>query len=1089
MLALTALLCAAATAVSAQNRTLTGTVMGSDGQPIVGATVFVTDGQHKNVPLAGASTDANGRFSMNVPANAAEISAQFIGYEAQTLKIGGGRTAFDFKLADSSVMMEEVVAIGYAKVKRKDLTGSSVSVMGDDLKNMPVTTAAQALTGKAAGVNIVTQSGAPGADINITVRGGSSITQSTAPLYIVDGFAMENGLQNVDINDIASIDVLKDASATAIYGAQGSNGVILITTKSGKAGKTSVQYNTYFSFDMLGKKLDLLNVADYVKYQYEFQTYAGNMDKWTGMFGGDMSADDFYTGAYDRIAREYGSRAGIDWQDEVFGGYALTQNHNVSITGGNEKTQFMLSYNYNDQDGIMAKHGYKKNSVRAKINHELWKGVRLDFNTNFQSTDIEGGGSLGGMLKKTILQPVTGGVRYTNDQMLHTDLGDEMAALDSQYDLNNPILENSAVQQNKITRQYSVNAGIELDLYKGLTWRTAGSYIWSQAREDYWDEGTTKTAETYKTAGQTDIHPWGRRYNSEKYSYQITNTLSYGNTFADKHTLNLLLGQETLYTESMNTKNTYYGFPENNFGLNDLSMGQSYSRSSGISKNAIVSVFARAMYNYDNRYLVTATVRGDGSSKFAKGNKWGFFPSASAAWRISEERFWKDHGVAEVIENLKLRVGYGTSGNCNIDNNMYATDYSSGHYAIGNADVSTLKPGDTVGNPNLKWETTTSTNVGLDISMLRNRINLSVDWYNNQSNDLLIKNNIPTSTGYKYQFQNIGSVRNRGFEIVLNTVNVNTGGFRWTTDFNISFNRSKVLAIYGESGDDYFTSSQESGHCMYMIKVGQPIGQFYGYRYDGVYTTDMFDQNPDGSYTLKSGIPYDKNRKRGDIRPGDMKLKRLGDAVDADGEPVFNSTANDDRTVIGQAQPKFTGGFQNTFTYKGFDLNIFMNFAYGNKIFNMSSQRFIGPYLPNQNSLAVMNSRFTLLDPATGKETTNLARLAELNPRQHDARAMWSLKSDNKLAITCPMDYYLEDGSFLRLNTITLGYTLPKKLLSRAYINSLRIYVTLNNIHTFTAYSGYDPEVSATSSILTAGMDSSSYPRSKSYVVGLNLTF
>ena len=1037
MLALTALFCVTASAVSAQNRTITGRVVGSDSSPVIGASIFVTDGQHKTSPLAGTTTDVNGKYSLSIPANAAEITAQFIGYESQTQKIGGGRTAFDFTLDDSSVMMEEVVAIGYAKVKRKDLTGSSVSVMGDDLKNVPVTTAAQALTGKAAGVNIVTQSGAPGADINITVRGGSSITQSTTPLYIVDGFAMENGLQNVDINDIATIDVLKDASATAIYGAQGSNGVILITTKSGKAGKTSVQYNTYFSFEKLGKKLDLLDVADYVKYQYEFQTYAGNIDNWTDMFGGDKTAADFYTGAYDRIARDYGSRAGIDWQDEVFGGYALTQNHNVSITGGTDKTQFMLSYNYNDQDGIMARHGYKKNSVRAKINHELWKGVRLDFNTNFQSTNIEGGGSLGGTLKKTILQPVTGGIRYTNDQMLHVDLGDEMAALDSQYDLNNPILENNAVQQNKITRQYSVNAGVEIDLYKGLTWRTAGSYIWSQARSDYWDDGTTRSAHDYKTEEQDEIHPWGKRDNSEKYSYQITNTLSYGNTFADKHTLNLLLGQETLYSESMSLKNTYYGFPENNFGLNDVSMAKSYSRSSSIGKSSIVSVFARAMYNYDNRYLVTATVRGDGSSKFSKGNKWGFFPSASAAWRISEERFWKDHGVSEVIDNLKLRVGYGTSGNCNIDNNMYATDYGSGHYAIGNADVSTLKPGDTVGNPNLKWETTTSTNVGLDLSLLRNRINLSVDWYNNQSNDLLIKNNIPTSTGYKYQYQNIGSVRNRGFEIVLNTVNIDAGGFRWTTD------------MFDQSTD----------------KNGDPI------------------------YTLKKGIPYDKNRKRSDVQPGDMKLKRLSDAVDADGEPVFNSTSNDDRTVIGQAQPKFTGGFQNTFTYKGFDLNIFMNFSYGNKIFNMSSQRFIGPYLPNQNSLSVMKSRFTLLDPATGEETFDLARLAELNPNQHDRRAMWSIKSDNKLAITCPMDYYVEDGSFLRLNTITLGYSLPKRLLTRAHINSLRVYVTLNNIHTFTGYSGYDPEVSSTSSILSAGMDSSSYPRAKSYVVGLNLTF
>lgn len=1086
LFALAGVLCA-----QAQNRTVSGVVKDAHNEPVIGASVFTQpEGGGASV---GVTTDTDGRYTITVPASTNQLYFSYIGFEDKVVTIGT-RTQIDVTMDESSIQMEEVVAIGYAKVKRKDLTGSSVSVMGDELKHAPVTTAAQALTGKAAGVNIVTQSGAPGADINITVRGGTSITQSTEPLYIVDGFAMDNGLQNVDINDIETIDVLKDASATAIYGAQGSNGVILITTKSGKSGKTTVQYNTYFSFEKLGKKLDLLGVADYVKYQYEYQTLAGKMDNWVSMFGGSLADADFYTGAWNRIESEYGNRAGIDWQDEVFGGYALTQSHNISISGGSEKTQYMLSYNYNDQDGIMAKHGYTKSSIRAKINHELWKGVRLDFNTNFLNTNIEGGGSLGGALKKTILQPVTGGVRYTNEQMLYTDLGDEMQAIDSQYDLNNPILENNAVQQNKITRQYSVNAGIEFDLYKGLTWRTAGSYIWAQTREDYWDDGTTKTAETYKTEGQDNIHPWGRRYNTEKYSYQITNTLSYGNTFAEKHTLNLLLGQETRYSETMNTKNTYYGFPENNFGLNDISMAQSYSRSSGISKNAVVSFFGRAMYNYDDRYLVTASVRADGSSKFAKGNKWGYFPSASGAWRISEENFWKDGAISNVIDNLKLRIGYGTSGNCNIDDNMYATDYGSGHYAINGADVSTLKPGSTVGNPNLKWETTTTTNVGLDISLLKNRINLSLDWYNNESKDLLIQNNIPTSTGYSYQYQNIGSVRNRGFEIVLNTININKGGFRWTSDFNISFNRSKVLAIYGESGDDYFTRSQDDGHCMYMIKVGQPLGQFYGYFYDGIYTTDMFDQiinseTGEMSYRLKSGIPYDKNRKRDDVQPGDMKLRRLSDAVDADGEPVFTSTGTEDRTVIGNAQPKFTGGFSNTFTYKGFDLNIFMNFSYGNKIFNMSSQRFIGPYLPNQNTLTVMNSRFQLIDPTTGKETKDLARLAALNPQQYDAKAMWSLHSDNKLAITCPMDYYLEDGSFLRLNTITLGYTLPKRWLSKAHINSLRIYVTLNNIHTFTSYTGYDPEVSATSSILTQGMDNSAYPRSKSYVVGLNLTF
>ena len=345
----------------AQNRTITGTVR--DAQDVViGASVTV-----KGHSTLGTITDMDGNYSISVPASATELFFSYIGYETQSVAIKG-RTRIDVTLEESSQMLEEVVAIGYAKVKRKDLTGSSVSVGGDDLKMTPVTTAAQALAGKAAGVNIVTQSGAPGADINITVRGGTSITQGTEPLYIVDGFQMEDGLRNVDINDIESIDIMKDASATAIYGARGSNGVILITTKSGKAGKTEVSYNGYVSFDRLGKKLDLLGVEDYVKYQYEFQQLRDNMDNWASIFGGSINDADFYTGAYSRIHNDYANREGIDWQDEVFGNTGITQNHNVNISGGSEKTRYMLSYNYTGEDGIMDKHGYQKNSVRAKIN-------------------------------------------------------------------------------------------------------------------------------------------------------------------------------------------------------------------------------------------------------------------------------------------------------------------------------------------------------------------------------------------------------------------------------------------------------------------------------------------------------------------------------------------------------------------------------------------------------------------------------------------------------------------------------------------------------------------------------------------------
>ncbi|WP_321333214.1 TonB-dependent receptor [uncultured Bacteroides sp.] len=1059
--------------ILAQNKTITGTVKDAT-DIVIGASVVVKGS------ATGTITDLDGHYSISVPASAKQLTISFVGYESQTVTIGN-QSKIDVTLKESSLMLDEVVAIGYAKVKRKDLTGSSVSVGANDLKMAPVTTAAQALAGKAAGVSVVSQSGAPGADINITVRGGTSITQGTSPLYIVDGFQMENGLQNVDINDIESIDVMKDASSTAIYGARGSNGVILITTKSGKSGKTEVSYNGFVSFDHLGKKLSLLGVEDYVKYQYEFQALRGKQDQFASLFGGDINAADFYTGAYGRIADEYGNRAGIDWQDLVFGDTGITQNHNVNISGGTDKTRYMLSYNYTGEDGIMAKHGYQKNSIRAKINHELWKGVRFDFASSLQMTKVDGGGSLGGKLKQTILQPITGGSKWTNEQMIGSDMGTEFADImgDANYDANNPILDNLAVTDEKYTRLATVNAGLEIDIMKDLTFRTAGSYLWQQVRSDYWDDGSTKQAKANNSP-----YGYGHRNNSEKFSWQITNTLNYGFKLAEKHNFNVLLGQETYYQETMKLDNEYRSFSDGNFGLNDVSMGTPYDWESGKSREGLVSVFGRLSYNFNERYLFTGTLRGDGSSKFARGKQWGYFPSASAAWRISEESFMS--GLKEsFLDNLKLRVGYGTAGNNGIDDNMYATNYGSGHYGYNGGDFITYVPGSTLGNSELKWEKTTTTNIGLDMSLFSSRLNLSLDLYNNESSNLLIKNKIPSSTGYTDQYQNLGSIRNRGVEIVLNTTNVHTKDFTWTTDFNIAFNRSKVLDLYGSDEQNYFIQDYES-RMGYMVEIGKPLGQYYGLIYDGIYTTDDFKQSADGVYTLNDNVPYLKGSVRSEVRPGDVKYKAVAGETDADGKPVFSVN---DRTVIGNAQPKFTGGMNNTFRYKGFDLTVFMNFVSGNKVFNMSTQRFIGPYMANQNTLSKMKNRFALIDPATGKEATSLDRLAEMNPGQYSNATMWNISSNNKTAISDYSSYYLEDGSYLRLNTITLGYTLPKQLVQKVKISNARVYCTLNNIHTFTDYSGYDPEVSASDSALTPGIDNSSYPHSKSWVLGFNLTF
>lgn len=653
--------------IFAQNRTITGTVRDAV-DVVIGASVTV-----KGNSSIGTITDMDGKFRISVPSSARDLVIKFIGYDDAVIRLG---TPTDYKvtLKESSVMLEEVVAIGYAKVKRKDLTGAISSVGGKELANVPVTTAMQALQGKAAGVNIVTESGAPGAGANITIRGGMSLTQSTEPLYIVDGFEMGSALDNIDINDIESIDVLKDASSTAIYGARGSNGIILITTKSGKKGKTQVSYNTYFSFDKLAKKLDLMsNVEDFVKYQYEFAELTGITPTWSAFYDDGMATDatGFYTGVYDRIHERYADASSIDWQDEVFGGYAMTQSHNVNISTGTEKTQVMLSYNYNGQDGLLANHSANKSAFRAKINSELYKGIRLDVNAMFNNKSVDGGGSYSGM-KYVLRQPISGGTYFTRDQMLTEQTYVDFRGAESSYTASNPLIQNEASTSNKRSRMFSVNAGLEFDFLKHFTYRIAGSYRWNSSKStSFSDERSTGYLMDPVNTGMT-----GSIGNSESYSYQITNTLNYNQTFAKKHKVNLLLGHEVSYSEDESNSISVKQMPYPNHGIDDISLGNVEEKKSGHGHSGIVSAFLRANYTFDERYLLTATLRADGSSKFAKGHQWGVFPSASVAWRISEESFWKENRINDVVNSLKLRVGYGTTGNNGVGSFSYRTNVS-----------------------------------------------------------------------------------------------------------------------------------------------------------------------------------------------------------------------------------------------------------------------------------------------------------------------------------------------------------------------------------------------------------------------------
>lgn len=468
--------------VYAQNITVTGTVIDNTGEPLIGATVMQKGTQH------GVATDIDGNFTISVPSKAT-LQFSYIGYDTKEVPVNG-QTRIDVTLENNTTVLDEVVAIGYGTVKKKDLTGAVSSVSGSELAKVPVTSAAAALQGKAAGVNIVSQNGAPGASMNVTVRGGASLTQDTKPLYIVDGFAMSDALQNIDINDIETIDVLKDASSTAIYGARGSNGIIVITTKSAAAGKTKVDYNGYVSFDKLSKKLDMMsNVRDYVGYQYELAELQGKTTTWaTGYNDASYDNDDaWYSGIFGAMDERYGLAANpysIDWQDEAFGGHATTQNHNVSLSTGTEKTRVLLSYNHVNQDGLLANHDYRRNSIRAKINAELWKGVKVDFNSFFYDNMTHGGGSYGHM-DYVLLQPINGGTLFTQDEIRNTETSIQFKKLDSNYNLNNPLVQNLASTSGNHTRRFEVNAGITIDFLKYLSWRTQGNYSTS------WGKGTT----------------------------------------------------------------------------------------------------------------------------------------------------------------------------------------------------------------------------------------------------------------------------------------------------------------------------------------------------------------------------------------------------------------------------------------------------------------------------------------------------------------------------------------------------------------------------------------------------------------------
>ncbi|MEI6949082.1 TonB-dependent receptor [Paraflavisolibacter sp. H34] len=1031
-------------------KTVTGIVTDEKGQPLQGVNVLVKNG------AAGATTDAQGRYTLPLGKPGATLVFSYVGFTSQEVA-AKGESSLDVTLAEVVNKLNEVVVVGYGTMRKRDVTGTISSVKGKDLEKVPVASAAEALTGRVAGVQVTTQDGSPGADIEIKIRGGMSITQDNAPLYIIDGFASEVGLRGLTASDIESIEVLKDASTTSIYGARGANGVILITTRSGKRGRTVISYDAYAGYRELIKKVDVLNTEDYLKLQYEMALRSG---------GNTLTSFTTNYGEFKDFQSRYGGR-GLDWQDVMFGAKALNHNHSLTVSGGSGNNTYMLSYSRNDEKGILMNTDNKRNNLRFKFDQKLTKRLDLLLNAQFFDNRRNGDIASGSTLQNSLLYRPVAGVAYS-EQELQDAMDDPIS-----NSLRNPKVTQTSQLRYSVERNLAGNLTLNYKITPDLVLKVLGSGTLRNNRFDSFDDQNS-------SASVSRGGPFGSQRFYESFRWQNTNTLSYQKQFHDHH-INAMVGNERIFSEGRALTAASRQFPVDNFGIYDLSLGNLPQKPESLyEQDGLVSYFARLFYGFKDKYLVTATLRTDGSSKFAKENRFGYFPSVSAAWRLDQEQFLQGNAI---ISDLKLRASYGQAGNNRIGNNRYSSLYQTGWYTNGATEVQTLYA-DVLANPNLKWETTMSSNIGLDFGILKNRISGSAEFYRNSTKDLLLTASIPSTTGFTTQTRNVGSTQNKGFELTLSSTNINGKDFRWTTDFNISFNRNKVLSLATGSADDVMIFKSGVGSYIedYKVQVGQPVGLMYGYVYDGFYGVDDFDAVYNATtgrytYSLKPGVPSLSSLTRATFQPGSTRFK------DVNGDKEITP---DDRTLIGNAAPKHLGGINNTFTYKNFDLGIFMNWVYGNDVLNYTKARLLATYQPNQNQHASLTNRFTYLD-ASGNFVSEPEALKALNTGATRHAAATAGPESN---MTLTSSEFVEDGSFLRINNLTLGYALNPSLVKKIGLTRLHVYATAYNLHTFTRYTGFDPEVNRQpNGGLTPGIDWAAYPKTRSFVFGLNVNF
>ncbi|MGQ0738048.1 MAG: SusC/RagA family TonB-linked outer membrane protein [Bacteroidota bacterium] len=1045
----------------AQGRVITGTVTSSENkQGVAGVTVTVKGAK------TATTTDAQGNYRLTVDSKATTLvfsSASFITYEAAI----NGRTDVDAELILQVVALDDVVVVGYSTIKRKDLTGSVSSISSKQLKDFPLSSAAEALQGKLAGVQLISSEGAPGAEIIVRVRGGGSITQDNSPLYIVDGVQVENALSVLSPQDIASVDVLKDASTTAIYGARGANGVVIITTKSGRNGKTQVNYNGSYGYRQLAEFQDVMQPYNFVLWQYE---------RTRGSATDSASFAQTY-GTYWDTLQSYKNVPAVNWQKEVFGRKAKFSTHNVSVNGGNASTTFNLSLTANNEDGIQIESGFDRKMVNFKIDHKASDKLRVGFTARYLDQEIQGIGTTNSGTRTTNRLRHT--INYRPFELPRPGFG--IDDFDEAYYLasagaTNPVILTEAEYRRQYTQALYLTGYASYNLFKNVTVRSTFGFDNAAIRTDQFFSKITGTARNSASLPVASIG------NQKNHTLSNSNTVQWAvNNYKKHHDITVLAGQEIVDSRSkQNSTETRY-FPADispekalaNMGLGSAPTGSSQPLPTSFVQppSRLASFFGRASYAYDDKYLFNFNIRVDRSSKFRTDNASETFPSGSFAWRFSREKFMDKAGW---LNDGKIRFGFGNVGNNRIDNLLYQQLYGvTGQYAFNHSILPGFAP-ISLSNPDLRWEINTTKNFGIDLSMFKNRVQLTIDIYKNSAKNLLLSVAIPPTTGYTSQLQNIGATSNRGVEIQLNATPVQKKNFSWNSNFNISFNKNKVESLGGIQSQTRNSGWQGSdGVDDYIVKVGDPVGQMYGFVTDGFYKIDDFTYNPaTGVYTIKPGIAA--NGVYGAAQPGSLKWK------DLNGDGVI--TADGDRTIVGNANPDFTGGWTNQVTYKNFDLSVFVNFVVGNDIYNANKIEWTDGAFPNLNMLNIMNQRFTYIN-AAGQRVTDPTELAKMNAGAN----IWTPVRVQRWWLH---SWAVEDGSYLRFNNITLGYSLPKSVLDKIKISNFRIYGTVNNLATITSYSGYDPDVtSRRSDPLTPGVDFAAYPRARTWLVGVNVTF